>query len=196
MAEQDTHFARLVSLACHDLRTPLATVHGFARTLIRVEGIPDPGPRYLEMIDAATRQLTELLESLGLVARIEGDRWEPNLRELELHDLAASAVADLDAGVVELSGVGSRVRVDQDAAERALHDLARCVLRHGGLDRLDGRLSGAELSLAPVRAQVAPIVLGEELRDLGAAVAVHVVRALGGSAGVDGETLVVRLPAA
>lgn len=196
MAEQDTHFARLVSLACHDLRTPLATVHGFARTLIRVEGIPDPGPRYLEMIDAATRQLTELLESLGLVARIEGDRWEPNLRELELHDLAASAVADLDAGVVELSGVGSRVRVDQDAAERALHDLARCVLRHGGLDRLDGRLSGAELSLAPVRAQVAPIVLGEELRDLGAAVAVQVVRALGGSAGVDGETLVVRLPAA
>lgn len=196
MAEQDTHFARLVSLACHDLRTPLATVHGFARTLIRVEGIPDPGPRYLEMIDAATRQLTELLESLGLVARIEGDRWEPNLRELELHDLAASAVADLDAGVVELSGVGSRVRVDQDAAERALHDLARCVLRHGGLDRLDGRLSGAKLSLAPVRAQVAPIVLGEELRDLGAAVAVQVVRALGGSAGVDGETLVVRLPAA
>ena len=29
----DNAFARLVSLACHDLRTPLATVHGFATTL-------------------------------------------------------------------------------------------------------------------------------------------------------------------
>jgi hypothetical protein len=37
-------------------------------------------------------------------------------------------------------------------------------------------------------------VLGEELRDLGAAVAVRVVRALGGSVDLDGDTLTVRLP--
>ena len=29
----DDRFARMVWLACHDLRTPLATVYGFARTL-------------------------------------------------------------------------------------------------------------------------------------------------------------------
>ena len=29
----DSRFPRLVSLACHDLRTPLATIYGFARTL-------------------------------------------------------------------------------------------------------------------------------------------------------------------
>ena len=34
----DTYFARLVSLACHDVRTPLATVHGFAKTLERDGG--------------------------------------------------------------------------------------------------------------------------------------------------------------
>ena len=34
---EDSEFARLVSLACHDLRTPLATVNGFARTLTRFE---------------------------------------------------------------------------------------------------------------------------------------------------------------
>jgi len=32
----DNQFARLVMLACHDLRTPLATVHGFAHTLARL----------------------------------------------------------------------------------------------------------------------------------------------------------------
>ena len=37
----ETTFPKLVSLACHDLRTPLATVYGFARTIARAEGI-DP----------------------------------------------------------------------------------------------------------------------------------------------------------
>jgi len=37
-------------------------------------------------------------------------------------------------------------------------------------------------------------MLEQELRDLGAAVAVIVIRALGGSVAVDGGTLAVKLP--
>jgi len=196
MAGSDTHFARLVSLACHDLRTPLATVHGFARTLTRLEDVGDPAARYLAMIEAASVQLTDLLDDLGLVARIEGERWEPNLQERDLGELAGEAFAELEAGEVALSGGGAPVVVDEDAARRALHGLARCALRHGGLERLEGEVDGGELRLAPVADPVRPILLGEELRDLGAAVGVRVVRALGGSAEVEGETLVVRLPVA
>ena len=35
----DAPFPRVVSLACHDLRTPLATIYGFARTLSRGEDL-------------------------------------------------------------------------------------------------------------------------------------------------------------
>ena len=31
----ERHFAELVSVACHDILTPLATVYGFARTMER-----------------------------------------------------------------------------------------------------------------------------------------------------------------
>src|SRR5256885_10497780 len=68
MSSQDSSFARLVSLACHDLRTPLATVHGFARTIERTQELEDPLARYLEMIGAAAAQMTELLETLSAVA--------------------------------------------------------------------------------------------------------------------------------
>jgi hypothetical protein len=37
-------------------------------------------------------------------------------------------------------------------------------------------------------------LLGEDLRDLGAAVAVRLVRALGGSVALDGDAVVVTLP--
>ena len=94
---EDPQFAQLVMLACHDLRTPLATVHGFAQTLVRMEG----------------------------------------------------------------------------------HD--------------ETTVRGEELELAPITPASAPVVLGEDLRDLGAAIAVRLIRAQGGSVALDGETLRIRL---
>ena len=49
--------------------------------------------------------------------------------------------------------------------------------------------------IEPVVESAAPVVVGEELKDLGAAVAVRVLRALGGELALEGERLTVTLPA-
>jgi signal transduction histidine kinase len=180
-------FPRLVSLACHDLRTPLATVQGFAKTLIRQDGLGDPATRYLGIIDQASDELVDLLDQVSLAARIEGGRYEPLLREADSLELARAAVPGA-------TGVGSAVHVDVDAVERSLAALARAASRHGGAE-VSTSVDGREVSVAPVTPEAAPIVLGEDLKDLGAAVAVRVVRALGGDVALDGERLVVTLPA-
>ena len=191
----NTSFARLVSLAAHDLRTPLATVSGFAKTLIRSVELEEPAARYVGMIDAASEQLAELLDDLGLAARIEASRYEPVLREIDTLELARGTAERLGEERVGVSGGGGGARVDVEATERAVAALARCALRHGGIERVEVTADGPELAIAPVEENAAPVVLGEDLRDLGAAVAVRLVRALGGSVAVDGETLHVRLPA-
>jgi signal transduction histidine kinase len=188
----DSDFARLVSLACHDLRTPLATVHGFAKTLTR-GGLEPPADRYVEMIDAASAQLAELVDELSLAARIESDRYQPTLREADSLDLARAAAARLGEDRVHVSGTGSTVETDAEAVERGLAALFQSALRHGGLDEVEVEADGAELRLSPVAAAAAPVVLGEDLRDLGAAVAARLVRRLGGSVAVEGETVTIRL---
>ena len=90
-ATADNPFARLVSLACHDLRTPLATVVGFAHTLTRQGGLEEPAGRYVEMIGAAAGQLGELVDELSLGARIEAGRYDPVLREVDSLELARKA---------------------------------------------------------------------------------------------------------
>jgi hypothetical protein len=70
--------------------------------------------------------------------------------------------------------------------------LAQCALRHGGLERVELTANGEELTLAPITPASAPVVLGDDLRDLGAAIAVLLIRAQGGSVALDGETLRVR----
>ena len=194
MAAADSSFPRLVSLAAHDLRTPLATIHGFAQTLIRMGDLGEPKQRYMEMIDMAARQLAELLDELGTAARIEDGRYEPSLQSVQSMELAQAAASQLGDERVKVSGEGSEVHVDPQSTERGISALAQAALRHGGLDRVDLHVDGPTLTISPVTASSAPVVLGQELRDLGAAVAVLVVRELGGSVELDGETLTVNLP--
>jgi signal transduction histidine kinase len=192
--QNDTSFARLVSLACHDVRTPLATVHGFTTTLARTTELAPPADRYVEMIDAASRQIAELLDELSLVARIEGGRYDPLLRESDTLALAEGAAERLGTDRVRVSGEGAPVEIDLEAVDRGVSALVQATLRHGGLDEVDVVVRGKEIDVTPVTESSAPVVLGQELRDLGAAVAVRVIERLGGSVDVRGQTLTVRLP--
>ena len=190
----DTRFPETVAIACHDLRTPLATIHGFARTLARVD-LPDPAPRYVEIIETASLQLAELLDELSIVARIESGRFQPTLEDVDSLDLARSAAAELEEGTVSVTGEGALVRVELEATRRAVRQLARAARRHGGLDAVALVVHGADMELSPVLASAASVVTGEDLRELAAPAAARVVRALGGSVELDGEVLRLRLPA-
>ena len=191
--QNDTSFARLVSLACHDLRTPLATVHGFAKTLSGGGGLEPPNDRYVEMIEAASKQIAELLDELSLAARIEGGRYDPVRRDGDTLALAQAAAERLGAERVHVTGEGAAVETDLEAVERGIAALVQAALRHGGFDEVEVVVRGNEIDVTPVTEASAPVVLGEDLRDLGAAVAVRVIERLGGSVSVSGPTLTVQL---
>jgi signal transduction histidine kinase len=191
--QNDTSFARLVSLACHDVRTPLATVHGFATTLERGSDLAPPADRYVEMIVAASRQIDELLDELSLAARIEGGRYEPLRREADTLALAHAAAERLGDDRVHVSGEGAVLETDLEAVDRGVSALVQSVLRHGGLEEVDVSVRGTEIAVEPVTEASAPVVLGRDLRDLGAAVAVRAIEVLGGSVSVSGRTLTIRL---
>jgi signal transduction histidine kinase len=190
--DADPSFPRLVLLAAHDLRTPLATIHGFAQTLARMEDLDETQQRYVGMIREAARQLSELLDELGLAGRIAEGRYEPNLQPIDTAELARGAAAELGEERVVVLGEGKEVEVDVEATRRGVAALAQAALRHGGLEQVDVRVSGATLAISPVTASSGLVLMGEELRDLGAAVAVRLVRALGGSVELEGGSLVVR----
>jgi signal transduction histidine kinase len=189
----EANFSRLVSLACHDLRTPLATVYGFARPISRADGLDPKLAGYSEMIESASQQLAELVDELSLAARIEDGRYEPKVLPISTGELAAGAAATLGTERVSVAGEGASVETDVDAVRRSVSSLVQCALRHGGLDEVSVVAEGPVLRVAPITPASAPVVLGEDLRDLGAAVAVMHIRALGGSVSVEDETLTISL---
>src|SRR5215218_10753243 len=141
----DDRFPRVVSLACHDLRTPLATVYGFARTLSRGGDLDERNARFVGMIEAASEQMTDLLDQLGVLARIESDRYDVGLVEADTVDLATT-----DDERVETVGEGVTLETDERSLKRALEALAVAAVRHGGVPTVTWTVRGRELELAPV----------------------------------------------
>ncbi|MGZ4396201.1 MAG: sensor histidine kinase [Gaiellaceae bacterium] len=190
----DPRFPELVSLACHDLRTPLATVAGFASTLLRIGDVDPQRERYLTLIDAAATQLGEIIDDLGVVARIEGGRFEPADEPADSLDLVTMAARQLGNGSVRVGGTGAAVRVDRELSIRAIRNLAGAAIRHGGVETVDLTVDGTGFELSPVSARTAEIVRGDDLRDLGSAAARRALEAQGASVTSRGGAICVDLP--
>jgi hypothetical protein len=137
--------------------------------------------------------MAELLDELSLAARIESGSYEPGLRDADTLALAHAAREQLGEERVHISGEGATISTDIEAIERGVSALIQAALRHGGLDEVDVVVRGPVLEVTPVTEASAPVVLGHELRDLGAAVAVRVIERLGGAVTVDGDTLTISL---
>jgi signal transduction histidine kinase len=188
-AEAGDGFARMVSLACHDLRTPLATINGFAKTMIRGGALPEREARFTGLIDEAAAQMAALLDQLALAARIDADRYEPLLEAADTLELASSASDER----ISASGTGATVETDPAVVRAALEAFALAALRHGELDGVGWSVSGRALRLGPLPAAAVPVVDASSPRDLGAIVARMAVEALGGSVAAEGEELRVTL---
>jgi len=124
----------LVAWASHDLRTPLASLRAMVEAV--EDELADPG-EYLEAIRIQTEILSELVEDLFELARIDAGALTLELCDAPVGELVARCVSSLEAEArardVELRtrvSTNPVVRVAPDKVERVLLNLLTNALRH------------------------------------------------------------------
>ena len=85
------------------------------------------------------------------------------------------------------------IQTERESVSRALHSFAIAAVRHGPVDRVTWTVDGRSLALAPITEAAAPVVLGDELKDLGSIIGRMAIEELGGSVALDGDALRVQL---
>lgn len=127
LRELDEMKTAILSAVSHDLRTPITSVLGYARTLQRLgHGVPEEQAReFLDAIVANARRLDRLVSDLLDLDRLTRGVLAPNRRPTDLRALAESVVGTLDLGghTVEVESAGGRVLVDPARTERILENL-------------------------------------------------------------------------
>lgn len=129
----------LVSNVSHDLRTPLATMHGYVETLLIKNDELSPAKRreYLEITRKHTKRLGELIGDLFELSKLDSASIHPSLEAFSLAELLHDTVHEfgleaekrgLDLSVEAPDGP-SIVYADIGLVQRVLENLIRNALK-------------------------------------------------------------------
>jgi light-regulated signal transduction histidine kinase (bacteriophytochrome) len=193
----DPHgFPEQISGACHDLRTPLASAYGFARTLERLGAVEGEHARYLSLVVEATEELGRLIDCLALLARAEDGRITLDLGQVESRMLADGAVEAVPGGRLSARGSGTTIEVDRARAASGLAWLAEALVHAVPGEQplqIDARADGA-FALGPL-AEVMADRMAHGAGDLRSLAALTVARVHGGTLAREHDRIVLRLAA-
>lgn len=94
LAEVDKLKDDFISMAAHELRTPLSIIRGYASMLVESKSLAESDHHQAELIDRSAVQLNALVEDLLNVMRIEQGRMEFALQPVDL-SVATQEVVDM-----------------------------------------------------------------------------------------------------
>ena len=146
-AERESRKDRFLSLAAHELKTPLTSIKGFSYSLARRLEKGEPSdPRHVQVLERQAERLHALLEEMLEVSRIETGRFILHQEPCEVVELVEAARRSLrrlgaDADVEAHVEPSLPLLADRERIERALTAM---VLRARGLGpvRIDAGRQG------------------------------------------------------
>ena len=130
--------SRLLSLAAHELRSPLSVVQGYLKMLLGPRGgtLTDDQRHLVEQASRSCARLLDLTAELSELARLDAGTATFNMGDVALEAVVAAVCASHDGTargvVVERSGAdlsGLAVRADPERLRRTLEALLAAVVR-------------------------------------------------------------------
>jgi signal transduction histidine kinase len=125
-----------LSIASHDLRTPIAIIKGYAATMSAAwDSVPDDDKRtYVATIGRQADRLARLVSDLLTMSQLDAGAVEPELGPVDLAALVDELISDLDRrdDVQVQIPAPVVVRADEDHTSRIVQNLVENALRYGG----------------------------------------------------------------
>ncbi len=139
LKETDRLRRELITNVSHDLRTPLASMHGYVETLlIRNERLsPELRRRYLEITHRHTQRLTQLVGDLFELAKLESAGVRPVLEHFPLAELLQDVAQEFELEAqqkdirlaVDAPPAPATVYADIGLMQRVLENLIRNAMK-------------------------------------------------------------------
>lgn len=198
---QDTQELLRLSIgpACHELRSPLAVVYGFARMLENAPGLDEEAQaKYVSQIVRSAERLDHMLDDLSKIGRIAAARMHPNYEHVPLRsvidDLCATSTNE--GRLTVDAGADVAVKADPAWLTESLQAVIDGLCFEEGIDvRLTWRHEPHDVQVHIVPNSSFPMIDVEpDKSGLGISLARMRIVAMGGGFEGSGDRIVITLP--
>src|SRR4051794_37088534 len=126
-APTDPNWSKLLSLAAHELRSPLTVVGGYIRMLLKESAGPltDQQRRLLEEAEKSYGRLTELVGEVSALGHLEAGDAPFNRGDLDARALLSDVIASLPDVQNRPITISLTASADGDAVNRIHGDAVR-----------------------------------------------------------------------
>ncbi|HEY5594624.1 MAG TPA: ATP-binding protein, partial [Nitrospiria bacterium] len=154
LKETDALRRELVANVSHDLRTPLASLHGYLETLLLKEGTltPEEQRNYLEIAAKHSERLGKLVSELFELAKLDSRETQPHVEPFSLGELVQDVVQKF-----RLSAEKKNVRLQA----RLREDLGFVSADIGLIERVFENLIENALRYTPERGEITVALITE-----------------------------------
>jgi two-component system phosphate regulon sensor histidine kinase PhoR len=147
-----------VANVSHELRTPLSLIKGYVETLLD-GAITDPelSAKFLKTIERHSNRLTNLIEDLLTISRLESGQVTLQMKTIPLRPFAASLIAELQSrakerGTTIVNEIPEELhgRADPDRLEQVFVNLVDNAIKYGrakGCVVVKGRAANSQVEL-------------------------------------------------
>jgi signal transduction histidine kinase len=170
LEEQSLLKSRFISVASHEMRTPLTGIAGYVELLLADTAPDDPRHAMLETVDRCTRQMVGLVDAMLDASRLEIGQLSISQLEVDLAALTAGVLDEFSATatkhrlMVDIPS-GLRVWADPDRLHQILANLVGNAIKYspsGG----DVRVTAREVDGTRTEIEVADQGLGIPAEEL------------------------------
>ena len=133
LREIDRMKSEFVALASHELRTPLTTIYGFSKVMVEREELPAEAREWAGYIESEASRLTEIVDGLLNVSRMESGRMAVSDEPVEIDDVISTVLTGFaqvtggrslhregEAGVVVRGDRGRLIEVLSNLVDNAI----------------------------------------------------------------------------
>jgi signal transduction histidine kinase len=129
--EVDKMKDEFISMASHELRTPVTVIKGYAEMMLEEEGksLTKEGQEYLSIINTSTERLGDLIEDLLNVSRIEQGRLKIETKESDIQPIIEEVVKEMSIQakqknldlIFEINNnIKDSIKIDEDRFKQVL----------------------------------------------------------------------------
>jgi len=120
----------LISAISHEFKNPISIINGYIETILNSNLDPKTQEKFLKKILKNTTRLSELIDRLYLITKLENEKLRPKFTEFELDSLIRELVESFNDERIELNLTPVTIKADKKLIEIVIANLISNALKY------------------------------------------------------------------